>query len=245
MAFTPSTIISRARRLYNINTSQWSDADALSDLNELKNNFQSELINAVEEDWNWELWTADTVALQWEYTLPSVWASTAWAKQIKQVSICYDASTYENTGKIVYTPCKVVNPNTLDQHWSWYEENQSQDNPIYFIADDSLFIAPIPLSWEAWANYLELRGIKSIPDYTLSTTESEMVFPLDIQQIFVQWLEPYVMRTKWMDRNEINASIAEYERLKKQKIKQMTARLESAWYMLYPDQINSSNDNIF
>jgi hypothetical protein len=77
MAFTPTTLISRARRLYNVNTTQWSDNDALSDLNELKNNFLASLINAVEEDWNWERWTADTVALQGEYSLPSIGASTA------------------------------------------------------------------------------------------------------------------------------------------------------------------------
>lgn len=90
MSFNPVTIIARARRLYNVNTTQYSDADALTDLNELKNNFLSALINAVEEDWNWDKWTADTVALQGEYTLPLMGASTAGAKQIKQVSISYD-----------------------------------------------------------------------------------------------------------------------------------------------------------
>lgn len=65
MAFTPSTLIARARRLYNVkDTDDWSDNDALSDLNELKNNFLSALVSAVEEDWNWETWTANTVSLQ-------------------------------------------------------------------------------------------------------------------------------------------------------------------------------------
>lgn len=77
MAFNPVTLLARARRLYNVETSQWSDVDALNDLNELKNNFQSSLICAVEEDWHWETWTSDTVALQSEYTLPSIGASTS------------------------------------------------------------------------------------------------------------------------------------------------------------------------
>ena len=242
MAFTPSTLIARARRLYNVkDTDDWSDNDALSDLNELKNNFLSALVSAVEEDWNWETWTANTVSLQWEYTLPSIGASTAWAKQIKEVSISYDGETYKNTGTIIYTPATLVNPNTLENHWSWYCENQSKDQPIYFIADDSLFIAPVPLNDSFGTNYLELRWIKSIPDYTLSTTESDMVFPVDVQQLFVQWLEPYALRSKGMDRNEINSAISEYERIKTQKIKEMTTRHESADYMLYPDQITSDN----
>lgn len=63
--FNPTTLILRARRLYNVkDLSDWSDNDALSDLNELKNNFLSSLISAVEEDWNWEKWTANTVSLQ-------------------------------------------------------------------------------------------------------------------------------------------------------------------------------------
>lgn len=235
MAFNPTTIIARARRLYNINTAQYSDSDALSDLNELKNNFFSALINAVEEDWNWEKWTSDTVALQGEYSLPAMGASTAWAKQIKQIAIAYDNTTYDNTWALVYTPATLVNPNTLEYHWSYYEENQDQASPIYYIADDSLFIAPIPLSGEAWTGYIELRGIKSIPDYSLSTTEAEMVFPLDVQQLFVQGMEPYAMRTKGMDRNEINAAIGEYERLQTKKIKEMTTRYETAMFMLYPE----------
>ena len=78
-------------------------------------------------------------------------ASTAGAKQIKQVSISYDGLNYENIGTKIYYPARLVNPNTLENHWSWYEENQSKEFPIYYIADDSLFIAPIPLSGEAGA----------------------------------------------------------------------------------------------
>ena len=72
MAFTPSNLIARARRLYNVTVDQWSDEDALADLNELKNNFLATLVNSVEDGFNWERWSADTVSLQGEYSLPSV-----------------------------------------------------------------------------------------------------------------------------------------------------------------------------
>lgn len=86
---------------------------------------------------------------------------------------------------------------------------------------------------------MELRGIKSIPDYTLATTEAEMVFPIDVQQLFVQGLEPYAMRTKGMDRGEVNAAISEYERLQSKKIKEMTTRYETAMYMEYPEETST------
>lgn len=44
-----------------------------------------------------------------------------------------------------------------------------------------------------------------------------------------------------MDRSEVNAAISEYERIKTQKIREMTTRHESADFMLYPDQITSDN----
>jgi hypothetical protein len=69
-----------------------------------------------------------------------------------------------------------------------------------------------------------------------------MVFPLDVQQLFVQGLEPYVMRTKGMDRGEVNASVAEYERIKTQKIKEMTTRYETAEYFQYP---NTTEPDLF
>lgn len=149
MAFTPANLIARARRLYNVSVDQWSAEDALSDLNELKNNFLATLINSVEDGINFETWLASTVALQGEYSLPAIGAATAGAKQIKRVSVAYSSETYETTGKLKFVPATEVNPNSLPNHWSYYEENQPKESPMYFCADDSLFIAPVPRSGEA------------------------------------------------------------------------------------------------
>lgn len=149
MAFTPTNLIARARRLYNVDVDQWSAEDALSDLNELKNDFLATLINSAEDGFNWQTWFASTVALQGEYSLPAIGAATAGAKQIKEVSVAYSGETYAATGKIKFEKATEVSPSTLERHWSWYEENQPNTSPIYFIADDALHIAPVPRASEA------------------------------------------------------------------------------------------------
>ena len=59
-----STIISRARRFAYVNSTDYSDATALQDLNIIKDQFWAEIVTHLPEDYQWETWTATTVALQ-------------------------------------------------------------------------------------------------------------------------------------------------------------------------------------
>lgn len=87
---TPSSIIAQMRRIAKVNTSQYSDENALIDLNTLKDEFWSAVVSSVSEDYNWERWTATSVDLQSEYTTPTVAYNTAGAKILKGVAINYD-----------------------------------------------------------------------------------------------------------------------------------------------------------
>lgn len=49
-----------------------------------------------------------------------------------------------------------------------------------------------------------------------------MKFPVDVQQLFVQGLESYALRSKGMDRAEVNSALTEFERLQKRKVSEMT-----------------------
>ena len=64
---TPATIIAQMRRVAKVNTDQYSDANALIDLNTLKDEFWSAIINSIDENYNYDTWTATTVDLQSEY----------------------------------------------------------------------------------------------------------------------------------------------------------------------------------
>ena len=55
---------------------------------------------------NWDIWLADTVALQNEYTRPTVTSTNVGADFIESVSITYNSDTYTNTGDKIYIPCR-------------------------------------------------------------------------------------------------------------------------------------------
>ena len=59
------------------------------------------------------------------------------------------------SGELVYTPAIEVNPYTLPYDWQYYKQEQSQDKPIYYVADKSIFIAPMPT--EARLNGLKIE----------------------------------------------------------------------------------------
>lgn len=59
---TPSEIIARAKRISNTSSGVYSDADALSDLNVVKDDFQAAYVSMLAEDYQWDEWTTDIVA---------------------------------------------------------------------------------------------------------------------------------------------------------------------------------------
>ena len=59
-----STIITRSRRFAYVNSTDYTDAMALQDLNIIKDQFWSEIVTRLPEDYQWETWTATTVSLQ-------------------------------------------------------------------------------------------------------------------------------------------------------------------------------------
>lgn len=113
-------------------------------------------------------------------------------KKIESVYVAYNTTTYDTTGKLEYTKCTLVTRTSLEMEWEWYEEHQSADNPLYIIADASIFIAPVPTV--AISTGIKLTGIRKIADYSISTTESEMGITAEYAYVLVQGLLPYIYR---------------------------------------------------
>lgn len=235
---TPAAIIAQMRRKVKVDTFQYSDANALIDLNTLKDEFWSELITNVDEDYSWERWLVNETTTNTEYTIPEVAYDTAWAKLIKWVSINYSWETYSETWLLQYIPAKEVNPNTLEKDWYYYVENQPQDKPIYFVSDGSYFIAP-SFRTAALEDRIKLTWIRKIPDYALDTTEANMKIPVDQQQALVYWLVVHWFENKWVDDNTINNAEARWERKKQAAIKSLSTVVENPTTLLYPESNQS------
>lgn len=211
-------------------------------LNLVKDDFFTYLITWANWDWNWDIWTTASVANQSEYVLPEAASDTEWNLQINWVSISYDGETYDD-GNLKYKKASLVKINNLTHHWNYYINNQPKDDPIYYIADKSIFIAPQPDSTQAGTSRIELKGIKSIVDYDASTTESNIRIPLYLHDILVQWVLPYIHKAEGR-KTDAQAEKKEYEERRDLAVIKFSNRSQWPTFLNYPDEINEDTLSI-
>lgn len=208
----------------------------LKHLSQIVQRFWNRVVNRRKARSNWDIWTADTVSLQDEYTEPLVSSTTVWAAHIEHISVTYDSSTYTETGNKIYTPCRKATDAEISD-WNYYLEHQSNNDPIYFQRDKSVFIAPDPRSTEVWTARLQIKWIRSIEsgDWTSSTTEADMKLPLfthDVLKLGLVWkIHSYL----WRDRAVIIDARNEYEREENNALTNMF--VEDPFEAQYPDKI--------
>ena len=111
---------------------------------------------------------------------------------------------------------------------------QNPYTPIYYVADNSYFIAPTPTV--VIPSGIVITGIRNIPDYTLSSTEADMIIPLDQQNLLVYGLIPYIFDMKTM-ANENIAAVNKYESMKQAMISNLSERVIAPFQNQYPDDL--------
>lgn len=194
----------------------------LEDLNIITQDFWSEVVSLQKAQRNWDIWTADTVTLQDEYTKPPITSTSVGAESIENIAIAYQSDTYTETGNLQYTPARIATDSERS-NWEFCLENQSNLDPIYFERDGSIFIAPEPRTSEVGTNRLQIKGIKSIASgsWTTATTETETKLPLYVLEVLTLgciWKAHAYLRR---DRNVILDSKAEYTKEKMDAIRKM------------------------
>lgn len=213
-----------------------SDTLWLKHLSQIVQRFWNRVVNRRKARCNWDIWTATTVSLQDEYTKPLVSSIDVWAAHIETISVAYSSDTYAETWNKIYTPCTPATDDQI-QDWNYYLENQSNDNPIFFERDWSIFIAPDPRSTEVWTNRLQITGIRSIAswDWTSATTELEMKLPLFTHDVIKLWLVWKIHSYLRRDRNIVIDAKNEYEREEANALNNMF--VENPFLSQYPDSI--------
>ena len=213
-------IIELARDQSYCNISQVPNDIALKYLNIVKNDFFSYLLTYADDNYNWSYFKTNTVINQDEYNFPQVAFDSAWILKIKELYINYDWKTYDNW-LLMYNRAREVNPTSLNFDWNYYLNEQNPDSPIFYIADNSVFIAPAPTV--AITNWIQVKWIKNIPDYTIDTTEAQMKLPIPYHYILVQWLLPYFYKKRW-DMQKSSYENWEYIRQRQEICKQLGNR---------------------
>jgi len=215
---TTQNIIDRSRRLWYVDNSQYSDANALEDLNVVYHDLENDIVTKIREDFFWDFFTTDLVANQSEYILPTlIWDWWTRFEKWDWVSVKYNDSDW-------WVKARRVNQNWLDRDDSYYEVNQSNLDPFYYIKDNSLFLFPAPKTSETAS--LKLEWIKWLADLELASTEDDVFnnkIPKKFHTVIAMWMLEYIYQSRWM-LNEANNARQIYLLKKDAVIKQLQDR---------------------
>lgn len=198
---TLQTRIDNARTLNNVDVNQYNDTQALLHSNQVIHQIEDFITKAIWEKYFWSILTAQTTVInQNEYTLPklSTWLFNG-ADKIESISIQYRADEE-------FIKATEVSFDTLENDLSWYNANQSEAEPIYFIADNSIFIYPAPKVAIEW--WIKFYGIRWLRDVTLSTNDTDLFWwkiPTKYYHLISDWLEEFILRTIWKKQEAIQA----------------------------------------
>lgn len=215
-------------------------------MNIIANDYWSHIVTYAQQNRNWDTFVLDsTVANQSEYTLEKIAANSAWVKKVTSIGISYDWATYERTGKIKYKKAREVSEHSLVYDFDYYSENQSQDDPIFIMRDNSYFIAPSPtVSVDAW---IRVEWIKSIKKYSEETTEEEMVFPFDMRSPLIEWTAALIQKKRvWPSGSKFVEQWNFYKQQRDEKVKLMKDKTQKPVFLSYPhdEQVNTSSKQI-
>lgn len=198
---TLQTRVDNARTLNYVDSSQYTDAQALLHSNIIIHQIEDFIVQEIWERFFWDILSVDnTVINQNEYTLPTLSSGLfEWANKVEVVTIQY--RTWWD-----FIKAREVNFETLEHDLTWYNNYQSEADPIYFVADKSVFIYPSPKVAIEWA--IKFYWIKSLSDVTLATTDSDLFgwkIPTKYYYLISDWLEQFILRTQWKRQEAIQA----------------------------------------
>lgn len=236
MSHTPLWIIDEALELAHTTLDQIWEWDVevgktrmIRYLNKVKDRFWSWIVTSIGEDYGWDQWITDGMSGETEYPLLEVASDRNGTKKVEHVYIAYENKAY-SSWKLVYTKARPVSRSSLEYEWEWYEVNQSKDDPIYILADQSVFIAPTPPNI---TKGVKVTGIRKIADYSEETTEPQMKITSEYSYVLVQGLLPYIYRYQ-AKISEANAETQEYERIERKALLDLGDRVSSPYFAQLP-----------
>lgn len=165
---TVDNIITLARDLSSTSSSNVSDAKALIYANIVYHDLENAIVDSVDEDFFWDTFTADTVADQQEYTLPTWDATTEWLKKLLRVEVKYSSTdTYR----------ELYNIWTLGGHQrtdDFLKANRPHNDWRFEYRENSIFLYPTPDNSVTW--WLVVYGIVDLIDLVTWGNEAS-IFP--------------------------------------------------------------------
>lgn len=210
------SIFTRARRLANVNSTQWTDGDILEDLNIIYHDLCETIINEVSEDFFIKEFNTDTVIWQRAYDLQEATSIQTWHKKIKKVYVKFSANdTY-------YTELKEVSFNWLRDDLDYYSDNTPTAEAFFFLKWNQIVIFPSPS--EEIINWLIVESSITPIDLVAWWAEWTILIPRQFHNIIVQGMLQYIFAhlIKIWEKND---AINDYERLKNDMVSELSDRV--------------------
>ena len=221
-----TTIFARARRLVNVNSVQWTDADMLLDANVIYHDIIETIANAVWEDLMIRAFWADTVTGQTWYDLQEATALITWHKKIKRVSVQY--SSTDTYPKVL----NEVSQNGLPLSLEYYAENTAPADAFFFLNWNKIHIFPAPS--EDIIEAIEIKSAITPIDLVNWWAEALNLIPRQFHDTLVQGMIQFELQHLGKI-NEKNDAINNYERLKNDLVTKLSDRVTAPLVWLLPN----------
>lgn len=223
MLNTPQQVIDRARSLWYVSSSQYSDAKSLEDYNIVRRELSNLIMQNVDENYFTETILTLWIVWQNEYALTDDINSID-VNKIQTVWIKYEA-TWE------YVEANLINEDRLNKSLEEYEEQQSTTNPFYFISWDSLHIYPSIKD----TNVTEwIKVVASLTPYDLAISDTETLFPREHRHVISLGMLPMIYQRKWLIPEADNA-MQKYQIAITEMILDLTDRVSTPQEVKIPD----------
>ena len=216
------SIINRARRLWYISSNQYTDAEALEDFNIVRSKLGKVINQRVDEDFFFDILTTDLIASQSEYNLFDD-TNDIVVDKLQDVYVKYDATAAQ------HTKATLVDKDNLDKDLNWYAENQPQSNPIYYVADESVFVYP---EGTAVTGGLQYHATLKLNDLLITATEEEIL--IDAPELLADGMLPYIYQKRGL-LNEKNDAKVSYENSVSEYIELLSDRISTTQEIETPE----------
>ncbi len=221
---TTAELWARARRLANVNSTQWTDADILIDTNVIYQDLVETIVNRVWEDLFVSRFNSDSqVWITW-YDLQEATATAKWHKKIKRVSVQY-VSGWE------FQVLNEVSQNSLWLSLEQYAENTPTFEAFFFLNGNKVHIFPAPTAEITDAVRIE-SSITPI-DLVAGWAEALNLIPRQFHNIIVEWMLKYIFQHLWKTDLK-NDAINNYERLKNDMVTELSDRITAPLGWMLP-----------
>ena len=232
---TYNEIITLALTDSHTKAGQISAASLKSFFNIARNELGNAIIKDVNENFFYEIWKRDAIANQenGEYPYPKA------TQDAPGMSKCQGLFVKGYKDDLDYTKATEVDIKTLPKDWSWYLNNQPNAQPIYFIGDESFFVAPQFKSADlpdtpAGNNQIKLLGISKFVDLDTGAPDSAILIPDDSHHRIAIGMEPWILKARGK-KNEATLAFQEFEVEKQKMVDELTNRDNSGMTAKLPN----------